>query len=193
MELLRFDNLAAVPWKNGGGLTRELAVHFDRQAHPEFLWRVSMATVGEPGPFSRFDGIDRTIAVLQGEGIMLTSGDGETTVLRRNGGPYSFVGETPMDASVISGQTTDLNVMTRRGYFAHAMKRLVIGEPVIIDVVCDEMIVVFNGRVDVETSAGRLHAMPLDTLTGLKRGARLRLLPSAREEVFLLELSRTST
>lgn len=191
MELLRFDNLVAVPWKNGGGLTRELAIHLDEEIHPAFLWRISMATVGGPGPFSRFDDIDRTIAVLQGEGIVLASGDEEIT-LRRDSDPYSFAGETPIDGSVISGETTDLNVMTRRGYFTHVMKRIVIGEPLAIEVGCDEMMVVFNGEVDVEAPEGRLRARPLDTLTGLKRGTRLRLLPSAREEVFLIELYRAS-
>lgn len=191
MELLRFDNLVAVPWKNGGGLTRELAVHLDGEIHPEFLWRVSMATVGAPGPFSRFDGIDRTIAVLQGEGIVLASGDSEIA-LRRGSDPYSFAGETPIDGSVISGETIDLNVMTRRGHFAHVMKRLVIGEPLAIEVGCDEMLIVFNGAVDVETSENHLTARPLDTLTGLKRGTRPRLLPLAREEVFLIEFSRAS-
>ncbi len=189
MELLRFDNLVAVPWRNGGGLTRELAIHLDGEIHPEFLWRVSMATVAGPGPFSRFDGIDRTIAVLQGEGIVLASGEGET-VLRRNSAPYSFAGETLIDASVVSGETTDLNVMTRRGHFAHVMKRLVIGEPLAIEVGCDEMLIVFNGEVDVETSENRLTARPLDTLTGLKRGTGLHLLPSAQEEVSLIELYR---
>nr|WP_186363434.1 HutD family protein [Rhizobium sp. ACO-34A] len=191
MELLRFDNLVVVPWKNGGGLTRELAVHLDGEIHPEFLWRISMATVAGPGPFSRFDGIDRTIAVLQGEGIVLASRDNEIA-LRRNSDPYSFAGETPIDALVVSGETTDLNVMTRRGYFTHVMKRVVIREPLAIEVQCDEMMIVFNGEADVEASESRLSARPLDTLTGLKRGTRLRLLPSAGEEIFLIELSRAS-
>lgn len=189
MELLRFDNLVAVPWRNGGGLTRELAVHLDGEIHPEFLWRVSMATVGGPGPFSRFEGIDRTIAVLEGEGIVLASRDSKIA-LRRGSAPHSFAGETPIDGSVISGETTDLNVMTRRGYFTHIMKRIVIGEPLAIEVQCDEMMIVFNGEVDIEALESRLSARPLDTLTGLKRGTRLRLLPSAWEEVFLIELSR---
>ncbi len=56
----------AVPWKNGGGVTEEIAVYPSDAGFDDFAWRISMARVGQGGPFSRFPGVDRTLAVLEG-------------------------------------------------------------------------------------------------------------------------------
>lgn len=188
MRLLRYDDLPVTPWKNGGGLTREIAAHLDRQIHPEFLWRISMATVAGPGPFSRFEGIDRTIAVLQGNGILLKSGRSEIA-LRRDSAPYSFSGETPIEAAVIAGETTDLNVMTRRGYFTHIMKRHVIRQSAAIEVECDDMVLVFDGRVMARVGQDRFPAAPMDTLTGIKRGDLVDLSSEEETVIYTIELS----
>ena len=58
---------AAVPWKNGGGLTREVAIHPPGSDLGTFEWRVSIAQVRAAGPFSSFPGVDRQLAVLAGE------------------------------------------------------------------------------------------------------------------------------
>ncbi len=188
MRLLRYDDLPVTPWKNGGGLTREIAVHLDREIHPEFLWRISMATVARPGPFSQFEGIDRTIAVLQGNGILLNSNGSEIT-LGHDSAPYSFSGETPIEATVIAGDTTDLNVMTRRGYFTHIMKRHVIRQSAAIDVECDDMILVFEGRVMARVGQDHFPAAPMDTLTGIRRGDRVDLSPEEETVIYTIELS----
>lgn len=49
------------PWKNGGGVTRTLAV--DGQAAVP-RWRVSIADIEQDGPYSRFPGYDRVSVVL---------------------------------------------------------------------------------------------------------------------------------
>ncbi|EGD04024.1 hypothetical protein B1M_13530, partial [Burkholderia sp. TJI49] len=55
--LTRAADLVASPWKNGGGVTREIAAFPPGAALDAFAWRVSVADVGAAGPFSRFDGI----------------------------------------------------------------------------------------------------------------------------------------
>ena len=52
-----------MPWKNGGGVTSELAR--SPQAD-EFDWRLSVAEVATDGPFSQFPGIDRLLVLLSG-------------------------------------------------------------------------------------------------------------------------------
>ena len=61
-------------WKNGGGETAEIAVSPPGAALDAFDWRLSMAKVETDGPFSAFPGIDRTLAILEGEGIRLSVG-----------------------------------------------------------------------------------------------------------------------
>ena len=61
-----------MPWKNGGGETVEVIVHPEGASLSDFGWRVSMASVASDGPFSVFPGIDRTLAVLSGDGMALS-------------------------------------------------------------------------------------------------------------------------
>lgn len=189
MEFVPFTSLSATPWKNGGGLTREIAVCYDSASHQDFLWRVSMATVGKHGPFSRFNQVDRTIAVLQGEGIVLHSNEG-AAFLTRSSPPYSFDGEMCVTASVISGETTDLNTMTRRGYFTHTMERLTFRRPIAIDGDCDETVLVFNSHVTTQAPAGYRAVNPLDSVRGIKKGQGIHLSPENDGEVFVIRFAR---
>lgn len=188
MWLLRSDDHRIVSWKNGGGVTRELASHREDGGSEDFLWRVSIATVDRDGPFSRFDGVDRTIAVLAGDGLRLATPTDEVDLLA-GGEPYSFNGETPVEASVITAATTDLNVMTRRGRFRHAMERLRFDGATTVIADTDETIIVFNGPMTAETSSTRFETRTLDSLHGMASGERVRLYAEGETEAFLIRLS----
>jgi environmental stress-induced protein Ves len=78
-----------------------------------------MATVEASGPFSVFPGVDRTLSILEGEGILL-SVEGRIPVgLTSRSGPLTFPADVATSAALIAGQITDLNVMTRRGRYRH--------------------------------------------------------------------------
>ena len=80
-----------------------------------------MARVASDGPFSDFPGIDRTLAVIKGSGLVLTIGDDAPVTLSTESDPVSFPGDTPTSARLMAGEITDLNVMTRRGRFSHRL------------------------------------------------------------------------
>lgn len=101
-------------WKNGGGLTEEIATHPAGSALDAFDWRVSVAEVSRDGPFSRFAGIDRTIVLIEGAGMRL-SGHDRDVVMRTPFEPYSFDGADPIDCALVSGPIRDFNAMIRRG------------------------------------------------------------------------------
>ncbi len=116
-DVLRFalDAIAPAPWKNGGGTTREIAAWPPGAGMDGFAWRISVADIVADGPFSAFPGIDRQIALLEGDGVRLRGVDGTFDHrLDRVGVPFAFAGETPVDATLIGGATRDFNVMTRR-------------------------------------------------------------------------------
>ena len=83
MILLRETEYITVPWKNGSGLTREIlkvpphATAFD--------WRLSLATIEQPGPFSTFEDYDRTLVLVRGAGVELDFGVHGRAVLRTPG------------------------------------------------------------------------------------------------------------
>ena len=71
MRLIAFSHLVATPWKNGGGVTRQIAIDPPGSGLDDFGWRLSTAEVAQDGPFSRFDGVDRQLHILAGEGLDL--------------------------------------------------------------------------------------------------------------------------
>jgi environmental stress-induced protein Ves len=121
MRLYRNSEHRRMPWKNGGGETVEVIVYPEGAGLSDFGWRVSMATVASDGPFSVFPGMDRTLAVLSGEGITLAiDGLGERLLTPKTA-PLAFPADAPTTARLAGGPITDLNVMTRRGRFVHRL------------------------------------------------------------------------
>jgi environmental stress-induced protein Ves len=118
------------PWKNGGGVTVEVAIHPEGASLDGFAWRISLATVASDGPFSLFPGIDRTLTVLTGAGIDLAVAGQAVMRLDPGSPPFSFPGDVPTAATLVAGPIEDLNVMTRRGVVSHDVVRhaLVTGE-----------------------------------------------------------------
>lgn len=112
--LIRAADLVASPWKNGGGVTREIGAFPPGAALDAFAWRVSVADVGTAGPFSRFDGIDRTLVLLSGVGMTLAEAGGAHHVLDVPLARADFAGEAAIDATLHDGATRDFNLMTRR-------------------------------------------------------------------------------
>jgi environmental stress-induced protein Ves len=104
----------AVPWKNGGGVTREIAAWPEGADMDDFVWRVSLAEVAADGPFSAFPDVDRTLTVVEGAGMDLTVG-GERWLVNTRYEPRDFRGDVPTDCRLLDGPVVNLNVMWRRG------------------------------------------------------------------------------
>lgn len=103
-----------MPWKNGGGVTRELL----RLPHPSdparFLMRLSIASVAASGPFSVFPGVDRTLLILDGAGVVLTRDGAPEVVLERHSPPFVFPGEANIQCRLLAGPVRDFNLMVDR-------------------------------------------------------------------------------
>ena len=120
------DEVAAQPWRNGGGVTRELLAW---PTASEWTVRLSVADITRDGPFSAFAGIDRCFAVLTGAGAWL----GEPAQrLDRDGAVVTFAGESAPDCRLVNGATRDLNLMVRRGAASGSLRRLPAGEATVL-------------------------------------------------------------
>ncbi len=102
-------DVPAQPWRNGGGVTRELLAS---PAGESWHVRVSVADIDVDGPFSRYPGVERWFTVLQGSGVELTI-DGAVHRLVRGDPPLRFDGAAAARAHLIDGPTRDLNLMLR--------------------------------------------------------------------------------
>jgi environmental stress-induced protein Ves len=109
--LVSLEQQPAQSWRNGGGLTRELLAWPDAA---NWNVRLSVADVQASGPFSRFDGLERWFAVLEGDGVVLRS-DFATHHLTAQSEPFHFDGGLTMDCTLVRGPTRDFNLMALPG------------------------------------------------------------------------------
>ena len=163
-RLLRNADHRRMPWKNGGGETVEVIVHPQGAGLSDFDWRVSMATVASDGPFSVFAGIDRTLAILSGEGMVLSiEGLGERR-LTPAAAPLPFPADAPTSARLTGRPITDLNVMTRRGVFGHRLTRHVADKSGRFPASSGERLVLAVEPLRVSIAESRVDLQPLDVL-----------------------------
>jgi uncharacterized protein len=106
VRIIKFSELETVPWKNSGGITREIAA---LRSGDKIVWRLSMADVASDGPFSSFAGLTRILTVIEGNGIRLISAD--KTIQATYGTPALFDGGDAIQSELIDGAIRDLNVM----------------------------------------------------------------------------------
>ena len=128
MTLHRFhvNDIPAMPWKNGGGVTREIVCQPTGAGIGDFDWRVSIAHIASDGPFSAFPGVDRIITLLSGGGVHLQSNDGDVDhLLDKPLTPFAFKGETNINASLLDQDCHDFNVMTRRSTCSNVSLQIV--------------------------------------------------------------------
>jgi environmental stress-induced protein Ves len=153
MSIIRLRDGRAVPWKNGLGRTRELAVYPSDAGMEDFIWRVSVAEVDSAAPFSSFEGIDRYIALLDGAGFTMTLDDERTHALTTPFSPFAFAGESDVAIALHGGPTRDFNLMLRR---SKAHGELVTWEDAGRQVVDDAVALIYCARGHIDTAEGRL-------------------------------------
>jgi environmental stress-induced protein Ves len=120
-RVIRRSAWRPMPWKNGLGVTHELLREGD--GAPGFALRLSVAEVSADAPFSRFDGVDRVLTLLEGAGLRLRRDDGRVITLDRVGEPFAFAGEDVWDCALLGGATLDFNVMTDRAQWIATARR----------------------------------------------------------------------
>ncbi len=121
---LRAASYRRVPWRNGGGITAEIAVApMAATVAGGFDWRLSCAEVSVSGPFSEFAGYDRTIVQLSGTPMRLVSGD--KSISLQLGQPHAFAGEDAV-YGVVDDPVQDFNCIVRRGRYSTQIESLLL-------------------------------------------------------------------
>ncbi|WP_330259679.1 HutD family protein [Streptomyces murinus] len=168
VRVLRAEGRPATPWKNGGGLTREIAAAPEGADMADFAWRVSLADVARGGPFSRFEGVDRVITLVEGPGMVLTV-DGSPHPVAEPYAPFAFPGDADTDCRLLGGPLVDFNVMTRRGRATARVEivrgRVVLPAPPAASVL---LVVVLEGSAVLEGAGTRLGRLDAALCTGAR-------------------------
>jgi environmental stress-induced protein Ves len=189
MRILRSVEYRRMPWKNGGGETREIAVSPAGATLDTLDWRVSLATVAADGPFSVFKGVQRTLCVISGAGIELQAGDRAPAELRVTSEPYAFDGEVATSARLIDGPIEDLNVMSRRGRFGHSVRRLALKQTFLLDTNAHTL-VIYCQRGEILCVAGDAsgHLQSDDTATFDQATSPVQIVTTRPADLIVIEL-----
>jgi environmental stress-induced protein Ves len=105
-RILTPDMFTTTPWRNGGGVTHEIA---RSNGGESWRWRLSVAEVATDGPFSRFDGLSRILTVIAGNGLDLVTPD--TVLPAQPLIPVHFSGDLAVQGRLTDGPIRDLNVI----------------------------------------------------------------------------------
>lgn len=118
--VFRRRSYAAMPWRNGGGITFEIA----REPAPgvEFDWRLSLALIERSGPFSNFTGYQRALALVSGAGCVLRGIEARPLVLEVPGSFAIFAGAAAVSGELIDGPCCDFNLMVREPGEIHSVR-----------------------------------------------------------------------
>lgn len=191
MDLLRAIDRRASAWKNGGGTTTEIAVEPPGAGLGDFAWRVSAAEVRTPGPFSTFEGVDRTLLLVRGEALRLRVAGRGPALLTRESPPFQFPGDAPTEGEPIGGPVTDLNVMTQRGQWRSQVRYVRPAEPgATLRAAEATLILALDGALTLTTDAGSRQLVRDDAVL-LRRGEAVGLdLAKAGERVVVIDLFR---
>jgi len=115
-EIISPHQFRQLPWKNGKGQTTELAIN-EGGTVSDFEWRLSIAEVVEDGPFSDFSGYQRTLILIEGNGIELRHDQASVSNLRNILDVATFDGGSETVATLAAGAIKDFNVMARNGKY----------------------------------------------------------------------------
>ncbi len=99
------ETLAKEPWKNGGGITREIA----KSKPGTGFWRVSIADVNQEGAFSTFPHLARILTVIDGSGMILIFPDREIEALLHK--PVTFAGDDEVTGRLPDGPIQNFNLI----------------------------------------------------------------------------------
>lgn len=119
MLIIRRSKFKTVPWKNGGGITHEVA---KAKVGGKLQWRLSLAEVDSDEPFSLFPGLARILTVIDGEGMDLRDASAAIAHDVPPLTPVHFSGDDQLHGILRSGKCLDFNLIYDPQRFSGSMQ-----------------------------------------------------------------------
>ena len=117
LRLIRQTDMVEGPWRNGMGVSWEIAAHREPNA-ADFAWRFAKARIDRDVPFSIYPGMDRVFMQISGNGLDLEFKDGHKIEVHQSNVPHYFACDIPLTCKLRGGPCFDLNLFTMRGAYA---------------------------------------------------------------------------
>lgn len=127
------ESFRSKPWKNGGGVTLDIADASRPGADPAgwegMIWRLGRTGIVAPGPFSDLTGYERLQVVIVGSGLVLDGAEGEID-LRLPFQPVRYDGGIPLVSRLENGPVEVVNLIADRSLCAIDLAVPVAGEAI---------------------------------------------------------------
>ncbi len=127
IKVVRASQHREMPWKNGGGVTTEIAIYPPGAGLEDFDWRVSIALMARAGRSRPSRASSVALRCSTGAACICRAEAAEPPIAMmatRSADPLVFTGDVPVEARVVDGMVTVLNVMTRRGRYRQELERI---------------------------------------------------------------------
>ena len=158
MSIMRLDPKAyrRTPWKNGGGLTIDIADDYAPGVTPGswsgMRWRFGRTRIVTPGPFSDLSGFDRILTVIGGRGLTLEVAGGAALDVREPFRPVRFRGEDRIVSRLEAGPVAVLNLLADRSAYAIDVAILSGGDARALDSAISIVYALEDGAVAIDES-----------------------------------------
>lgn len=116
LRLIRQSEMVEGPWRNGMGVSWEIASQKQPGA-AEFSWRFAKARIDRDVQFSIYPGIDRVFMQISGNGLDLEFEGGQVLAVHESNMPHAFACDIPLTCKLRGGPCFDLNLFTARGVY----------------------------------------------------------------------------
>lgn len=190
ISLLRAATYPCMPWKNGGGSTREITRDAG-EGLEGFGWRLSIADIAESGGFSCFSGYQRLITVLEGAGMALRVDEQQSRPLLAFD-PFAFAGDSQVACTLLDGPIRDFNLIYAPQRYSARLQWLDLHQPVRLFSSASTLLLFsaaehLSIRLD-DQAAALLHAHDCLQLEGNTRLLEVELLATTPGRCCLIEL-----
>ncbi len=156
--IVRLDPRAyrRTPWKNGGGVTTDIADDYAPGVPPGswsgMLWRFGHTQISEPAPFSDLSGFDRILTVIGGRGLWLDVEGGAALDVREPFRPVRFRGEDRIVSRLEAGPVAVLNLLADRTKYEIDVSILGRGDGRLLDATIDVVYALEDSAVTIDAS-----------------------------------------
>lgn len=105
-------------WRNGRGISWDIASGDSVPSTDDFGWRFAIAEIAAPSPFSLYGPVDRVFTLIEGEGVDLCFAGGARLAVHERFVPHRFACDIPTECALAAGASKALNLFTARGRYA---------------------------------------------------------------------------
>lgn len=115
MQVIRAAEFREGRWKNGLGVSWDIASDPPGAGMDDFGWRFAIARIDGDVPFSAYPQVDRVFTLIEGEGLTLEIEGQAPVAVDRRFVPHAFPGDVATACRLHGGPCRALNLFLMRG------------------------------------------------------------------------------